>query len=368
MQAKPIAILFLCLCLIAIMPGSLAQGSEEPCSSRETVYPVVKTAILDEASYAGVRVRYAAAGERLDIIGSKTFGPWCWLEVEDGWVIDNARALSSEPLNIATAATSASGRSCYRAEKAFVTGNMNIRSGASTSSSVVAKARAGDEFAVASSRRGVTWCWLKIGTGWLANTSRVRATEPAQPLATGSAAPVVSQSANINNCCFVNRQCLTEQEWIDGFWAYQRQECPVQASTEHVSQPAAPHAIINSQGRRIPIYGDDEFRLTIARGFYYLRDNLPQWWQYVSIIDDVKFNTKEGNCAYACADWPYKSVMFGPHAYGKDASRIAASLIHETCHIYQWQEGRGDNYDWSIPWEERSHEIECENKEREAGF
>ena len=73
------------LMLSAMSLVSLAQESEEPCSSRETVYPVVKTAILDEASYTGVRVRHAAVGERLDIIGSKRFGHWCWLQVSDGW-------------------------------------------------------------------------------------------------------------------------------------------------------------------------------------------------------------------------------------------------------------------------------------------
>ena len=33
--------------------------------------------------------------------------------------------------------------------------------------------------------------------------------------------------SDIDNCCFVNRQCRAEQEWIDGYWAYQRHECAV---------------------------------------------------------------------------------------------------------------------------------------------
>ena len=39
----------------------------------------------------------------------------------------------------------------------------------------------------------------------------------------------------IDNCCFVNRQCATNQEWDAGWHAFQRNECPA-------SQPAAPAA------------------------------------------------------------------------------------------------------------------------------
>lgn len=359
MTERLIAWLILLLMLPALMTMSLAQESEEACSSRETVYPLVKTAILNEASYTAVHARYAAPGERLDIIGSKRFGPWCWLQVSDGWLIDSASALSSEPTSL----------KCYQGSRAYLTGAMNIRERPSTTSRVVAKAQAASSFTVKASILGDNWCWLNISQGWLANTTRVQSTKPLRATASTSTATATLQTpSHIDNCCFVNRHCQSEQDWVDGYWAFQRQECSAQATTEQISEPGAAHYIINSQGRRIPIYGDEEFRLTIARGFYYLRDKLPQWWQYVAIIDDVKYDETVSNCAYACASWPYKSVRFGPHAYGKNASIIAQSLIHETCHLYQWQEGRGNNYDWSIPWEERSHEIECENREREAGF
>ena len=41
------------------------------------------------------------------------------------------------------------------------------------------------------------------------------------------------QNAIIDNCCFVNRSCVTDQEWINGWHAFQRNECPA-------SQPVAP--------------------------------------------------------------------------------------------------------------------------------
>ena len=373
MTTASIRLATLLITLSALMTAALAQESELPCSSRDTVYATRKVAILDDPSYQGVRVRHAAPGERLDILSSKLSGPWCWLQVSDGWVIDSAHRLSSEPRVTVTESGSATGRSCYQAARAYITGDMNIRSGASTSSHVVKKARAGEAFDVSRSTRGATWCWLRIDAGWMAMTSRVQSTKPLRATAstsgsTSTATATQPSSSNIDNCCYVNRHCQSEQDWVDGFWAFLRQECFVQGTSEQISQPGAPHYIINSQGRRIPIYGDEEFRLTIARGFFYLRDKLPRWWQYVAIVDDVKYDDIEGNCSYACASWPYKNVRFGPHAYGKDARAIAQTLLHETCHLYQWQQGRGDNYDWSLPWEERPHEIECENIEREAGF
>ena len=73
--------------------------------------------------------------------------------------------------------------------------------------------------------------WLKINLNgrevWLAdwvNYSRVESGEPS-----GSQQP----TAQIDNCCFVNRQCTTNQEWTDGYWAFQRNECPS-------GQPVAP--------------------------------------------------------------------------------------------------------------------------------
>ncbi len=128
------------------------------------------------------------------------------------------------------------GAACYRAERAYLVGNMNIRAGATTDTRVAARARAGDVFTVTSSRRGATWCWLEVTGGWMAKTSRVRSTEPAQPVIPVSSQPAASQPTNINNCCFVDRQCQTDKEWTDGYWAYQNNQCGGQRQT---STPAS---------------------------------------------------------------------------------------------------------------------------------
>ena len=59
------------------------------------------------------------------------------------------------------------------------------------------------------------------------------------------AAPAQAQSASgaagqIDNCCFVDRQCSSDQQWMDGYWAYQNNLCP--ASTGSPAQSVAPPA------------------------------------------------------------------------------------------------------------------------------
>ena len=44
-------------------------------------------------------------------------------------------------------------------------------------------------------------------------------------------------ASEIDNCCFVDRQCATNQEWADGYYAFQRNECPVSQPVASVSAP-----------------------------------------------------------------------------------------------------------------------------------
>ena len=64
---------------------------------------------------------------------------------------------------------------------------------------------------------------------------------PAQPQPVTPAQPVASAPANVDNCCFVDRQCLSDQEWVDGYWAYQNGQCGApaqpQAATTVVDWP-----------------------------------------------------------------------------------------------------------------------------------
>ncbi len=85
--------------------------------------------------------------------------------------------------------------------------------------------------------------WLKVDrTGrevWLADWvdfSRVDERPPAP-----NPQPASSPPANVDNCCFVDRQCNSDQDWIDGYWAYQFGQCAAPAQPQPVT-PAQPVA------------------------------------------------------------------------------------------------------------------------------
>ena len=61
-----------------------------------------------------------------------------------------------------------------------------------------------------------------------------------QCLSPAQSQPSSGSPAQIDNCCDVDRQCSTDQQWIDGYWAYQNNQCPVSAQSQPVaSSPPA---------------------------------------------------------------------------------------------------------------------------------
>ncbi len=158
---------------------------------------------------------------------------------------------------------------CYPHDTAYIAGNMNIRESATTASRVVVTARLGDSFSVISSELGETWCWLEIDKGWIANTSRVVSTKPTYkaPQASEAQQPV-QQHTNIDNCCYVNRQCNSDQEWADGYWAYQRNECPVTSQPVSATQTQDFPPTRGEGGNLPPITASSTFYEFLAEGEY----------------------------------------------------------------------------------------------------
>lgn len=227
---------------------------------------------------------------------------------------------------------------CYSHNNAYLIGNMNIRESFSTTSQVVGTASVGDTFSVSQSRRGATWCWLDIGGGWLAKTSRVVSTPPVR-----AGTPTVNQPANVDNCCFVNRQCNSDQQWADGFWAYQRNECPV----SHVSAPAVSSTLP-------PIHGSSEFADGIAAAFNFLRNNSQEWFNYsISGIQSIhpksSFPDQEQVNVESLAFINVRSQeLYVAHKFAltSDIAYLASAFVHEACHVYQWQSGKFSRWDW----------------------
>ncbi|MCY4538414.1 MAG: SH3 domain-containing protein [Chloroflexi bacterium] len=117
-----------------------------------------------------------------------------------------------------------------------VTYNTNLRAANSLTSGVVESAPAGTVLTVL----GQQGRWLQIDrsgrqvwmAGWVSH-SRVQSAQPAV------SQPQSQPQTPIDNCCFVDRQCHTDQEWADGYWAFQNGQCaaPAQSQPQVQAQP-----------------------------------------------------------------------------------------------------------------------------------
>ncbi|MCY4071101.1 MAG: SH3 domain-containing protein [Chloroflexi bacterium] len=130
-----------------------------------------------------------------------------------------------------------------------LTYNTNLRTANSLTSGVVDTAPAGSILQVL----GQQGRWLQINwngnqvwmAGWVGH-SRVQS--PQQT----TSPPQNQPQSQIDNCCFVDRQCNSVQEWTDGYWAFQRGECRAPAQTQTQPQPQTqPQTSIPTQ-RDIP--------------------------------------------------------------------------------------------------------------------
>lgn len=270
---------------------------------------------------------------------------------------------------------------CYPHDTVYLTGSMNIRDSFSASARVVGTARAGDSFAVSQSRRGDRWCWLNIGKGWLAKTSRVSPTPPAP-----TSPSQTVQTANIDNCCYVDRQCQTDQEWENGYWAFQNGQCVVPA--QNTSAPSSNvdnccfigwqchndddwsrgyhafrnnqcggNAITNPAALNLPeIEGSDWFRQQIAEAFEFLRANSPKWFNYTAsklrrIVEVAELTGKYGTEAYARVNARNGRVKVSRSSLLEGNWPLHNALVHEACHVHQWDSGKYDGWSWSLSYD-----------------
>ena len=241
--------------------------------------------------------------------------------------------------------------------------NTNLRESYSLSAGIVETAPAGTTLLVT----GQYGEWLKInhnGEAWMANW--VRHTRVAAPATTAS------QPTNIDNCCFVDRQCSSDQEWTDGYWAFQNGQCaaPVQtqspAPAQSSSSGSAPanvdnccfigwacatdddwqagyHAYQSNQCNSpgVSIEGSAGFVRQMENGFAILRDRAPRWYTYAlgglnkvwqAPPEVIGIDVGAASFAVDYGDQP------PPNARDHDVW-TASMFVHEACHVYRYRAG-----------------------------
>ena len=112
---------------------------------------------------------------------------------------------------------------------------------------------------------------------WISGYYAYQGNECTAPVQTQTTTqPVASTTSQTNNCCFVDRQCMTDQEWMDGYWAFQNNQCGV---------PAERSETLPSEPNRPRVEGPPDFIRLIEDTLDLLETRSARWYGYV--IDHI---------------------------------------------------------------------------------
>ena len=179
--------------------------------------------------------------------------------------------------------------------------------------------------------------------------------------------------SQIDNCCFVDRQCNSDEEWTSGFWAFQNNQCnaPLQSRPDTSSQPASTdqsqidnccfldwqcnsdeewargYSAFQINHCDVPegliIEGSEEFLSQMKEALNLLKNRAPAWYAYViDGLDKIQL-VLEGNRPFARVrerTWIVPSGYFVFRFSGERAVVFqACGMVHEACHVHRYEAG-----------------------------
>ena len=108
-----------------------------------------------------------------------------------------------------------------------LTYNTNLRENNSLQATIVETAPSGTTLQVISELNR----WLRINRNgrevWMASwVSHTRVESDTQTQTS------TQTTSNIDNCCFVDRQCASDEEWTNGYWAFQNNQCTAPSTSQ----------------------------------------------------------------------------------------------------------------------------------------
>ncbi len=187
-----------------------------------------------------------------------------------------------------------------------VTYYSNLRAGPSLESDTLAIAPPGAILQVIGSQGN----WLQINRNgievWMANWVGHRLLENSQ-----------SESPTSDNCCFLEWQCQSDDEWINGYYAFQNNQC------EHPG---------------IAIEGSETFVAQVREALDLLQELAPQWYAYT---DEGLDKIKEVAESYGSGVWVHLRAfnITAAHAAAGDVW-LASIIVHDACHVQQFEAGQ----------------------------
>ncbi|MDE2858783.1 MAG: SH3 domain-containing protein [Chloroflexota bacterium] len=268
-----------------------------------------------------------------------------------------------------------------------LTSNTNLRAEASLQSRIVETASAGTTLPV----MGSAGRWLQIN--W--NGQQVWMADWVSYTRLNSAAGAASQPANagqqaqVDNCCFVDRQCHTDQDWTDGYWAFQNGQCAAPAQPAgQPSQPSQPAPAVSPQvdnccfvdrqchtdqewtngylayqnnqcganqlikavsGLDVAIEGSPYFISQVRQAFDFMKERAPYWYSYAAngLNRIVQSDSIRGLYPISRT---YSMVHDGHPPDGHTMEQLYAymggTFAHEACHAYLFAAGQRFAENW----------------------
>ena len=145
-----------------------------------------------------------------------------------------------------------------------------------------------------------------------------------------------SAQVQIDNCCFVDRECKSDEEWTAGYWAFQHGHCPAPGGVNHSI----------SRSRALPsIEGPAAFIRRVKRALDLIYEAAPEWHSFVvNGSDRIIYN--DDLQAVAVAVSPARRIEISRSAafFGSETSwsrmlQLGMILVHESCHIHRSDAG-----------------------------
>lgn len=246
-----------------------------------------------------------------------------------------------------------------------VTFNTNLRASYSLSARVLDTAPAGVALNVAGSHEN----WLRVD--WMGRQMWLAGWVPMTRL------DAPQSSANIDNCCYVDRQCASDHDWTAGYWAYQNNQCGAPATTEALT-PAQPETSVpenvdnccfvdrqcrtdhewtqgfwdfqnhqcgapGSHARAVQVEGSAGFIHMVDRAFQLLQEWAPEWYTYVvSALSKVRQDPGSPSSGIYIDSRTYgvgTNIQTIAEVSSYNVVDMVGGLAHEACHVHQWWDG-----------------------------
>ena len=265
-----------------------------------------------------------------------------------------------------------------------VTNKTNLRATYSTRSRIVEAVPSGTTLQVISTFNR----WFKINRNgndvWMADWVAYTRVEGGQQTQSQT-----QTSPQIDNCCFVDRQCQSDQEWTDGYWAFQNGQCtaPIQVQTTATQPTGGEQSQVNNccftgwncatdddwvagfhgyqtnqcKHRGLALEGSEAFVVKIEQALDLLKDRAPAWYAYsMRGLDRIKEVPESVGAGVRVTG---KTFSITPsHARERPgeltAIWLAGIIVHDACHV--------NLFDAGLPYSDLPGERACLELQIEA--